>query len=202
MQLLFVESPIAKYDDYWCMQIWCMHHTHTLCLFSSAGRREDMSTWGASASLHGRSLAPLCGIDYLQLTHINNFCILTDVNMLFVVRSIKDHTVILQELSQEAGKWWIANLQNISEFVCLAICPFFGALVLLDVGLGQCIAIGSCLLAWWCLGLVSMTEQNIVALGTSLDMVQSAPTAFWSVTPVHRVEVGTSLSHGSKVEWA
>ena len=56
--------------------------------------------------------------------------------------------------------------------------PSFGAPVLLDVGLGHYIVIGSSLLAQWCIGLVSMTEQNVAALGTSLDMVQSAPTAF------------------------
>ena len=72
----------------------------------------------------------------------------------------------------------MANLQKISEFACLAICPLFCTPVLLDVGLGHCIAIGSSSLAGWHLGLVSVTEQNIVALGTSLDMVQSAPTAF------------------------
>ena len=68
--------------------------------------------------------------------------------------------------------------QNISKFACLAICPLFGALVLLDVGLGHYIVIGSNSLAQWHLGIVNMTEQNVAALGTSLDMAQSAPTAF------------------------
>ena len=98
--------------------------------------------------------------------------------MFIVVRSIKDHTVILQEIGQEAGQWQRAKLQKISKFACFAICPLFGTPVLLDVGLGHYIAIGSSLLACWHLGLVSMTEQNVAALGTSLDMVQSAPTAF------------------------
>ena len=62
--------------------------------------------------------------------------------------------------------------------MCLAICSLFGTLAVLDVGLGHYIAIGSSLLARWHLGLVSVTKQNVVALGTSLDMVQSAPTAF------------------------
>ena len=53
-----------------------------------------------------------------------------------------------------------------------------GTLLSLDVRLGHCIAIGYSLLAGWHLGVVRVTEQNIVALGTSLDMVQSAPTAF------------------------
>ena len=60
--------------------------------------------------------------------------------------------------------------QKNSKFVCLAFCPLFGALVLLDVGLGHSIVIGSSLLAQWHLGLVSMTEQNIVALETSLEL--------------------------------
>jgi hypothetical protein len=47
-----------------------------------------------------------------------------------------------------------------------------------------------------------MTERNIFALGTSLAMVQSAPTAFCYVTHVHRVGVHPLLSHGLKVEGA
>ena len=110
---------------------------------------------------------------------------------------------VVLALLQSCQIFMLSGIPVESQQVC-ASCnfPLFGAPVLLDVGLGHYIAIGSSLLAGWHLGLVSMIKQNIAALGTSLDMVQSAPTAFRLVTPIHRVGVGTSLSHGLKVEWA
>ena len=45
------------------------------------------------------------------------------------------------------GEWKMVNLQKICQFACLVICPLLCTLVLVDVRMGHCIAIGSSSLA-------------------------------------------------------